>query len=360
MRTKADVIIDVVDQGYAEAFKMSGRDHTPRELASFLQNVGAEVELFLRADVYEGKRRSWNFKKLIDELVSLGVSQQVADDLHSLRNAYNDAKHDPNYPAPIAEVLNVLSVAASALRDLKAARLGTTNAPASQSYRRLFWIAGWDFFASGVTEVAVMLPTADDRFPPRFDSIHLTCSGWTEVTNHFIAAEKLRLGRGTVPDRIYDRWKNEGDLADGGVFDGEYRELVTVLAEHIAPAERERRLIAGLRRENHKDAMVNALLMAAVDVCQAGQLPQDEDELAEWIAINAAYRYAAPHDASISMDFAPMLASLILSVPPAKVHTVTGPYWLSRASVEAALPSAIATLDRTLLVATDGRLLVEL
>jgi hypothetical protein len=360
MRTKGDAIVDVASQAYAEAVAISGRDHTPRELSSFLKDVGAEVELFLRDAVYGGKRRGWSFEQLIDGLVPLGASQQIAAELHALRKAYNAAKHDPAYQAPIAEVLEVLQAAVDALRSLLPLGIGGTNVAAPLTYRRLFWLAGWDYFASGVTEVAVMLPTADDAFPPVFDSIHLSCSGWTAVTDHFAAAGQLRLGRSTVPDHVYDRWRGEGDLAEGGSFDGDYRELVTMLAAHAAPAEREGQLLSNLLRENDRRAMLNAFFMATVDVSQAGITTQNVAELAERIAVEAAHRYAAPRHAPVSRDVSPKLARLVLALPPAQANAITGPYWVSRASFEAALPTASATFDGKALIAADGRLLVEL
>jgi streptomycin 6-kinase len=145
------------------------------------------------------------------------------------------------------------------------------------------------------------------------------------VTGHFAATGQLRLGRGTVPDHVYDRRKDEGDLEEGGSFDGHYRELVAVLAEHAAPAEREGKLLFNLPRENDRRAMLHALLMAMVAVSQASLTTQDTDELAERIAVEAAHRYAAPRHAPVSRDisqrlFAWFWPSLFLKSTPSPVR----------------------------------------
>jgi hypothetical protein len=308
MRTRGEAQIEKAKQARQEAVMLSGRNHTSSEMASIIRDNGSEIELFLKEVIYSGKHNGWNFVRLIDELQQFGVGQNIIDDLHTVRNEYNCAKHDPTYPAPPERIIQTLGIAVSAIEALQNAGIGDINSAATQTYRRTFWIGTWYHIIGGDIEIHICLPAIDSLFPPDFDMIYIDGSSWDRAVSTFLKSGELRLGKGTIPDKLYDFWYGEGDFLAAGVFHGNYRELMSVLSAN----ERREDLLPFLKRVDDIIAVWNAMLLGIVDL-STEELTGDTDEVAAQLVKIVSDRYAIPRHTPIARALVPDLANLLMS-----------------------------------------------
>ncbi|MDB4927764.1 MAG: hypothetical protein JWM10_248 [Myxococcaceae bacterium] len=235
---------------------------------------GGSVETFLKAAGYP-PGTNWSFAKLIDNLPTIGAPAEGLPPLHVLRHRYNSAKHDHVYDPTVHEVTETLDGAIAALSRWRGLGLGNTEAPAPALYRRMLWLASWDHYVHGDGEVQVFLPIAEDdgEHPPRIDVIYLKGLAWPDVLAPLGTSVSSATGR--IPKKFLDSWESEGDCAGARVFEGEYRELLKVLAQ----AELRLDLIPLLKREADVSAVRTALALAATDVARASAGPPVKDEL---------------------------------------------------------------------------------
>jgi hypothetical protein len=355
MRTQIEVQAEKTEQLRREAIELSGRDHTSDEMAGLMRDAGSQIELFLKDAIYAGTRNRDSSYDLIEGLRTQGIPAKVVDDLHAVRREYNEAKHDPAYPAPPNQVIERIGLASNSLAALQQHGIGNINAPSRETYRRTFWIGAWDHYIGGDTEIYVALPTTAEMRPRPFDMIYIDGVAWDNVVAQLQAVGDLRLGRGTIPDSAYDFWSNEGDFLEAGSYQGNYREMIAILA---ANERRHDDLLPFLKRENDEQAVRNALLLAVVDVAEQ-YIPEDEQALAELISTTAAERYAIPRYAPQVKVWALILARLLLSVPEAARAGISGPLWVTPGSFAASREGRIAEMDG-ILVAADGRVLLNL
>jgi hypothetical protein len=357
MTTRGEGIVGAAGQAYAEAVALSGRDHTPQEFAGFLKDLGSDVEVFLKDAVYAGTQNNTNFVALINGLPGLGLPHAVSAPLHALRQGYNAAKHNPNYAPAVNDVIGILDGAKGALTTIRDSGVGQVTAPVVRSYRRVFWFAAWDHYIGGDTEIHLMLPITEGDWAPGLDIIYIDMKSWDVVRETLLAAGSLYLGKGTVPDKHYDSWAAEGDFLAGGRYEGNYRDLLRLLAAH----ERVEDLIPFLKRENDAAAMHAAAVMAAVDVVTTGQIIEEQEALTELIAVLAANTYAAPRNSPYIKHLAPRLAKMLLAIGPPVRAAMSGPHWVTAATFDKEAAAASLCPDHPKIAVTDdGRFLVRL
>lgn len=354
MKTNADEIIYITDKTRREAVALAGRDHSPEDYKAFLKDVGASVEVFLKDHVYAGAHNRWNFQRLINSLEPLGASADSRDALHALRLAYNKAKHDPNYDAPISPITNVLTDAQQALEEIAALGLGTTGQPARVVSRRLLWFAAWDHYIGGDTEISIFLPATEDvDFPPNLDIIYTQMAAWTTIKTELAAAGTLCLGPDCIPAKFYSFWQREDDFLNAGSFEGDIRDLVAVFARH----ERVEDILPFLKRENDQYSMFAAALFAGVDNARQGSLPDDASEVADAIALTASHYYAAPASSKLLRSYAKKIADMLTQCPLEVRAKLSGPIWVSKVRFNEMQAEGVTQVDDLkLMVMGDGRL----
>lgn len=358
MRTNIDLILDSVHQAYAEAVALSGEDHTPQQFADFLKNVGSEVEVFLKEHIYGGSRNRDDFVKLINGLAACGLGSQFVTDLHSLRKGYNSAKHDPAYAPAIGDVLSLLKATDAVLREIQTLALGTTANPAPKMQtKRVLWIAAWDHFIGGDTEISISLPVSENAtFSPELDLLYIDAMRWDEAKKELSAVGDFRLGKHLFPAQLYDSWANEGDFAGAGVFEGNYRDLINVLAKH----ERVEDILPFLKRDNHAYSMFAATAMACVDVALAVHPFPELNDLRDRIITKASHCYAAPRHSKLVHQHASKLAEMLLQLPDAIRPLLTGPIWVGDDRFRQFKNEALAqNAESAVLVSKDGVMVIK-
>lgn len=139
--------------------------HILKDYAGYVKSLGGEVEAFLKDAVYLNRSNNQSFYHLINNLAATGINAQAIADLHDLRVLYNDFKHDPLFQGDLMATLQILKKVRMAIEEIKAVSLGQVNAQASETTTRTVWIAAWDDYVGGMTEISVFLPNYDIDFP---------------------------------------------------------------------------------------------------------------------------------------------------------------------------------------------------
>lgn len=162
MKSHIEVIIDILNQAYLNAVRISSTHHTEYDVKAFLKEIGSAIELFLKEAVYENKRNKDDFYELIEDLVNFGISDNSIKSLHKLRKSYNKAKHDPRSQANIIKATEIITNVKNELVVISKLNIGLINDPKPMKYQRVVWIAGWDHYTTGETEIAIIEPYEHD------------------------------------------------------------------------------------------------------------------------------------------------------------------------------------------------------
>lgn len=347
-------ILNTANRTHADAVILAGRDHSIEDYKLLLKQLGSAVEIFLKKHVYVGTQNTSTFENLINGLEKLGVKDNDRQSLHNLRRAYNDAKHNPSYQAPIQPVIKVLADARNALVAISDLRLGDIDQPCAATIRRLLWFAAWDHYIGGDTEVSIFLPCSSDiDFPASFERIYLKMEDWNTVKAELSRAGVVCLGRDSVPAKFYDSWSREGDFLEAGSFEGDLRNMIRVFAAH----ERVEDILPQLKRENEPYSMLAAALFATTDLAHCGTLPDNVEEAAEAIIGVARDNYAAPDTSALLQQFASSIASMIYRCPMEMRSLLSGPLWTGEVRYTELRSESLLEADNLkLLIMNDGRL----
>lgn len=356
MRSNIQVLISASRQAHREAVELSGLDHTGEQMKQLLIDLGSEVELFLKKCIFKGAHNRWSFEKLIDELANLGVDQITRTHLHDLRKEYNLAKHETTYPAPIAQVIGVLAKSKTALLALETQHLAESDAPSIAVHRRVLWFAVWDHYIGGDSEFSLFLPLAEDvGFPRSLDIFYVDMTRWEDIKIEMGKIGIIQFGRGSVPDNFYDVCSREGEFLDAGSFEGDYRELLQILANH----EKVEDILPFLKRENDLYSMFAAVMMASVDAMTQPIEFKDSSDLSHQIAALAANNYAAPRHSAVVQNYSRKAANLIINCPLNLRMIVKGPIWTSVSRFNQISESGVSRMeDANVLISEDARMIV--
>jgi len=196
---------------------------------------------------------------LIDEQ----ISQTFRGNLHALRTAYNTAKHDPANVSGLLQTLRIVGEARRAIEHLIELRIGRVNESIASDLKRVFWVAVWDHYIHGDSEVHIILPTVSDRWlgPPTFDLIYVEAMAWDQIMKELSSDGSLAIGEGIIPKLQFEEFRQDDDFLEAWVFEGDYRTLITILARY----ELRQELLPGLNRQDRPGSMTLAFLLAAMD-----------------------------------------------------------------------------------------------
>jgi hypothetical protein len=352
MATYAENMIVATQDGRAEAMRFSGGSYTARDMEKVVERLGADLELFLKTAVYGGKGRM-TLAGCISQLASFGLDQNSIDDLDDLRQAYNTAKHQPGSSLDYQQTEDLLRRVEASVLEVQRLSIGSVNQVEPIAVTRVFWLLAADHLISGETEIDVCLPIPDVDFPPGLDLINVNMASWPDVRDALSAAGDLREGRGAIPERVYNVWSAESDIAFIGAWEGDYRRFLRA----VLPYEKVVDVLPELARGDNFGESLSAILMSAVDLAGTGALLGDEDDLKEQIMDAAEVQYSIPQGKQAAGVAAEIVARLVSQVPEARRLDLTGPYWFSEARQRPHAASALAKdADHHLLVAADARL----
>jgi hypothetical protein len=172
--------------------------------------------------------------------------------------------------------------------------------------------------------------------PPSFDVIYVKISAWDDIKASLALLGSFKSGKGIIPESQYQAFDSESDFLGAWVFEGDYRDLITTLAQH----ELRQDLISGLNRHDNIESMMVAYLLASVDVVGNVANPK---ELASAIQQQAIAVYAVPPSYHRAESLANSLADMFLQLDPKERASVSGPSWVRKARYDDLVPNARAT-----------------
>ncbi len=247
------------------------------------------------------------------------------DHLHAFRQLYNDAKHDPDRPIRLKLAVDVVTRASEAVKMLITSGIGATAAPVANVVNRLLWVAGHDVYTGGVTEVYVSLPLPDEIFATHLDVVWIKGVAWDAMKAELLASGSFYYGKEHFSPEVYERF-NEGDFIGAGVWDGDYRRLVSILSRHEDRPTADI-LIPSLRRDHMGIAVLSSIVLAGIDVAGSADAPVSAQEMAAAIIARADHAYAMPGVRPWVLNAASALATMVEQLPFATWRELSGPYW---------------------------------
>ena len=292
----------------ADHFGVYGFDiQQGRDLAT---EAGSKTEVFLKTVVLPNLPPRTTFIAVIDSLQTYGVGQSDRDLLHDLRRLYNAAKHDPSWTPSLLGIQGIFSRLRNVFRALAANNVGLLNTERQNRFHQIFWLAVWDHFIGGDSEVHVIAPYRGGR-APTLDLVYVDLVRWDDVKVALGSIGALRNEGGLIPTEVIASFQEDSDFHQAVVFEGSYRDLIAVLATF----ERREDLIPGLRREDDIQAMMQAFILATLDSVQQSSNLSSQQSLADIIARRVVEAYAVPRSYSALSGQSSEFASMIMVLP---------------------------------------------
>jgi hypothetical protein len=175
-----------------------------------------------------------------------------------------------------------------------------------------------------VTDIAVMLPGEHWTHVSTVDVIHMDIRDWDTLKPQLTAHPRFRLGQAHFEPHVWQSMRDDGDFLTAGVWDGEYSELVRMLAPFF-DEEISSRLLPGLARTDNAVSVGTVLIMALVDLARDAKGPLVRAALQEAILMRADQEYAMPRDDTRVIQAAQQLATAVLTIPFPRWRLIAGP-----------------------------------
>lgn len=323
METYGKQILDVFSNETRLLGELAYTDYTEEDIRQKVSFLGGKLELFLKTMVFPEQSSRGNLITFLLKAKEQGLSTSEYEKLNSFRILYNLAKHEPNASISLVETTKKLADASSAIKLLVDLNLGLTSLAVRPQSKRVFWIAAWDNFVGGVTEVHIIIPGVSEHWlgPPTMDSIYINISDWDDLKFELKAVGGLHSGFGIIPDSQIDLFEANSDFLNAFAYEGEYRELLLALSKF----ERQQNRHAHLHRDNSSYSTLLVLLLALIDIIPT----VDTSKLAEEIKAQAVNLYALSPDNPELDEKINLLVKMAEMVPDSMRNDVKGPLWLS-------------------------------
>lgn len=148
---------------------------------------------------------------------------------------------------------------------------------------------------------------------------------WDNLKAELLATGAFHYGLEHIPGRAHERFR-EGDFLNAGVWDGDYRQLITILAKY-EDRKTALSLLPVLRRDHMFIAVLSAIALAAVDVTSTAERALSAENLTVAILTRADEAYAMPSERPWVSNAAEGLAALIVQLPFSTWSALSGPFW---------------------------------
>lgn len=354
MATHFENLLQQVQSARARLKELTQTDYTSHDIKDVIKDIGSNLEVFLKIAAFPHKNQRHDFVEFINELLTIGLVQADVDVLHQLRTAYNNSKHNPQYEPRLLETTNLINEVQSSLEKLRGMNFGRIAEQIPQKHKRVLWLFAWDHY-QGDTEISIMIPSFDTDRAPSLDVIHIDMSAWDAAVDDLKKVGTFETGKHFFPKSLYDFYSGEGDFLVGGVFEGEYKDIIKTLAKYELRLE----LFPGLNRHDSPTSMLQALILATVEVASTFSYEPSKEDLEHRIKEVACNSYAVPPDyrniEKLVEEVTSLLERLDFSLWPA----VSGPTWLNIAAYDEAERDALA-LSAELYVMIDKNCIFRL
>ncbi len=355
MGTYADKFAADVAEVVRQVEALPSGEYSTDDVVEILVRTGTKLELYLKGVLFPSRSARKNLQSFISALQSCGVSRGEVEALQDLRDAYNLAKHNPNRPPSALETIELLRRAKPALDSVASICQGLSQDHWRAGHGRVYWIAAWDHYIGGDTEVHVMLPAphVPGQFLPELDLVYIDISSWDEVLRTLAHVGTAGEGDDHIPATALHEFAAEDDFLAALAFEGDYRDLMVTLAQH----ERREDLLPSLRRQDSGSAMLQAVLLAGCDVAASAD-STDEDRLREGIEARAVAVYAVPSDYSGLPRLSSGVAEMLCQMDPSGWSKLSGPRWVTADAFEAMKANALAVHRRYDVLVNSGSAVV--
>lgn len=297
--------------------------YTTDDIKGIIEPASSNIELYLKSVVFPSVNPRAGFASLIAMLTRQSISQSSTDALDGLRLFYNNLKHQPGADGSLIIAIDHVKSAMLAIMEINTSGLGATAQLETTVPRYTLWVACWDHYIHGDTEIAIMIPEEVRPYGKAVDHISVEMKSWDDIKSALTATGHFHWGEDRFSKEVINSFVKEGDFLSAGIWDGPYRELVTIFAKYEKVSHRED-LLPGLRRQDTYWSVGTGLIMAVLDVLGKGVSPDDitfhEDvlEIADMV-------FAIPKDGAGVKGAVDQLINLVKSVPSAQRNQITGP-----------------------------------
>jgi hypothetical protein len=320
-----------------------------------ITEAGSQTEVLLKTAILPHVSPRTNFNDCIVALGLSSVDRSDCDTLHELRRLYNAAKHDPQWTPPLLQLQHLLPRVSEVIRHLSLNNMGQLNRDVHTRFHQIFWVAVWDNFIGGDSEVHIIAP-ARSAHPPTLDLIYIDIHLWDQIKAILATVGTVRRGEELIPADVFASFDEDSDFHQAIVFEGSFRDLIAVLASH----ERREDLIPSLLRENDQRAIMQAFVLATLDCAPASVTAAAVEEIAGMISQRAVEAYAVPANyrtlQAESMEFAEM----VLALPSIRRAELNGPVWIVQGDFDSLRPLALASHARLpVMVNSEVTLLIQ-
>ncbi|MER9134361.1 hypothetical protein [Mesorhizobium sp. M0768] len=322
--TRGDEIVEAVDAALERLRRLGHGPYARADVSSVIDPMGSRIETFLRSVAFPMSTRADNFYTLIELFKSTSLHPDRVPQLHGIRDLYNRSKHKPQEPLPLGEAIQTMQNTVVALRDVRALGIGAIGTPFERELNYHLWLAFWDNYANGVTDAAIMLPSDHWTYVGTVDTLHMDIRSWDALKANLLAHPRFRMGQNHFEPKVWESFHAEGDFLNAGVWDGDYGELVRLVAPFDDRGIGES-MLPGLARHDSLMSIGTALIVAMVDIVRSTSEPMSRDELAEAIKARADSEYAMPREKGSVAEAAAQIAALVDTVPLDQRKRLAGP-----------------------------------
>jgi hypothetical protein len=318
--------------------ELANQTFSRADLSELVEPFTSRLEYFMKAVVFPTASRRSNLATLIDDLPRLGVSPQTLSALHELRKLYNLSKHDPDVALNWSACLNALTSSVSALSEIAALKIGAVDAPHERDQTTRIYAGFWDHYTGGETEIGLFLPSNHWLGTSPIATFHMPMEQWDTLKLLLSQHPLFTRGREALGEALWESFSAEGDFLDGGVWEGDARELLFLLSP-FNDAALETAVLPPLARRNSFLSIGLSVVSAAVDVVRANP-NVDVDQLRSLIARRCVTDYAANLDAQHGQAVLTRAMQLLANLPADHRARLSGPAF-RRAKNEAEFESSV-------------------
>lgn len=328
MATYLEYLLEKFDSATIEIQKLTRKDYTFDDIKNIIINCSSELEIFMKLAAFPSKNQRHSFQKYIDELITVGISEFDINILHKLREVYNLSKHNSEYEPKLLEIESLIRNVSSSLKKLTTLSFGQIKEQVTIRHRRILWFFAWDHYIGGDTEISIMIPSISDELPTELDHIYIEMSAWDIIKSELSLVGTVSFGKELFPEKIYEFFSNESDFLSGGIFEGEYKELLKTFAKY----ELRQELLYGLNRHDRYSLLFQSSILAMVEVVSTLNEEPTKENLITIILNSCINNYAVPSDyprlSRLITSHAVMLKELDFSL----WRALSGPTWINEAS----------------------------
>jgi hypothetical protein len=294
MKTRGDAMTSDAEAVLARMKTVGNSSFSRPNLSELIEPFTSRLEYFLKSVVFPSASRRATLHQLIEDLFGVGLGAQDVSSLHRLRELYNKSKHDPGSDLNWRDCVDALTGATTAMQALAGLGLPAVDSPFEKELSAVVYVGMWDHYVGGETEIGLFLPSDHWLGTHPISTFHMPMMAWDRLKPLLADHPRYLRGEQALGAQVWKSFAGEGDFLDAGVWQGDVRELLSLLSTFNDPAL-EKAVIPLLARGNDLFSIGIALVSATVDVVRTDPTLIGQ-ELKDHILGRAKTEYAVEAD----------------------------------------------------------------